>query len=57
MAWAVYATLIHRDPAERKANLAYFDSVMKLGRHMGISTFLSEMGHSAPARASDRGSL
>ena len=44
----VYVTLIHGDAAERKANLAYFDAVMKLGRHMGIGTFLSEMGHWHP---------
>ena len=28
-ALGVYLTLIHGDAAERKANLAYFDSVMK----------------------------
>jgi sugar phosphate isomerase/epimerase len=41
-------TLIHGDAAERKANLASFDAVMKLGRRMGIRTFLSEMGHWHP---------
>jgi sugar phosphate isomerase/epimerase len=44
----VYVTLIHGDAAERKANLAYFDQVMKLGRVMGIRTYLSEMGHWHP---------
>ena len=44
----VYVTLIHPDPAERKANLAYFEAMMKLGEHMGVRTFLSEMGHYQP---------
>jgi sugar phosphate isomerase/epimerase len=44
----VYATLIHPDPAERKANLAYFDKMMKLGEHLGCRVFLSEMGHYQP---------
>ena len=47
-ALGVYLTLVHGDAAERKANLAYFDSVMKLGRQMGIGMFLSEMGHWHP---------
>jgi sugar phosphate isomerase/epimerase len=47
-ALGVYLTLIHGDAAERKANLEHFDAVMKLGRHMGIHTFLSEMGHWHP---------
>ena len=44
----VYLTLVHGDAAERKANLTHFDAVMKLGRRMGIRTFLSEMGHWHP---------
>ncbi len=44
----VYATLIHPDPAERKANLAYFDRMMKLGEHLNCRVFLSEMGHYQP---------
>ncbi|MCW5982511.1 MAG: sugar phosphate isomerase/epimerase [Bryobacteraceae bacterium] len=44
----VYATLIHPDPADRKANLAYFEAMMKLGEHVGTKTFLSEMGHYQP---------
>ena len=44
----VYLTLIHGDAGERKTNLANFDAVMKLGREMGIRTFLSEMGHWHP---------
>jgi sugar phosphate isomerase/epimerase len=47
-ALGVYATLIHPDPAERKANLAYFDAMMKLGEYMGVRAFLSEMGHYHP---------
>ena len=47
-ALGVYATLIHPDPAERKAHLAYFEAMMKLGDHMGVRVFLSEMGHYAP---------
>lgn len=47
-ALGVYATLIHSDPGERKAHLAYFEAMMKLGAHMGVRTFLSEMGHYHP---------
>jgi sugar phosphate isomerase/epimerase len=48
-ALGVYLTLVHGDAAERKANLAYFENVMKLGNHMGIRSFLSEMGHYQPS--------
>ena len=48
-ALGVYATLIHPDPAERRAHLAYFDAMMKVGADMGVHTFLSEMGHYHPA--------
>ncbi len=44
----VYTTLIHEDPAERKANLGYFDLMMKTGGHMGVRTFITEMGHYYP---------
>ncbi len=47
-ALGVYATLIHPDAVERKANLAYFDAMMKLGEHMRVRVFLSEMGHYHP---------
>lgn len=47
-ALGVYATLIHPDPAERQAHLAYFDAMMKIGGHMGVKAFLSEMGHYHP---------
>lgn len=47
-ALGVYPTLIDPDPAERKANLAYFEAMMKIGDHMGARTFLSEMGHYHP---------
>ena len=45
----VYTTLVHDDPAERKANLAYFDAMMKAGGHMGVRTFVTEAGHYHPA--------
>ena len=41
----VYTNLIHPDPAERKANLAYFEDMMTLGGHMGVQTFITEAGH------------
>lgn len=41
----VYANLIHPDPAERKANLAYFEAMIKVGGHMGVRTFATEIGH------------
>jgi sugar phosphate isomerase/epimerase len=47
-ALGVYVTLVHPDPAERRANLAYFETMMKLGEHMGVRAFLSEMGHYHP---------
>ncbi len=44
----VYTTLVHEDPAERKANLAYFEAMMKAGGHMGVRTFVTEAGHYHP---------
>lgn len=44
----VYTTLIHPDAEERKANLAYFEAMMKVGGHMGVRTFVSEAGHYRP---------
>jgi len=41
----VYTNLIHPDPSERKANLAYFEAMMKVGRQMGVRTFITEAGH------------
>jgi len=41
----VYTNLIHPDPLERKANLAYFRAMMKVGRFMGVRTFITEVGH------------
>ena len=41
----VYANLVHPDPAERKANLAYFDAMMQIGAHMDVRKFISEAGH------------
>ncbi len=53
-AMGVYLTLVHADAAERKANAAYFDAVMKLGGQMGVGSFLSEMGHYQPPGAATR---
>lgn len=47
----VYTNLIHPDPEERKANLAYFEAMMAVGRHMGVGRFISEAGHFYPDRA------
>lgn len=41
----VYTNLIHPDPAERKANLAYFEAMMEVGRNMGVNVFITEAGH------------
>jgi sugar phosphate isomerase/epimerase len=41
----VYTNLIHPDPAERKANLEYFEAMMNIGGHMGVNAFISEAGH------------
>jgi sugar phosphate isomerase/epimerase len=41
----VYTNLIHPDPAERKANLDYFEAMMNIGAHMGVNAFISEAGH------------
>jgi sugar phosphate isomerase/epimerase len=44
----VYTNLIHPDEAERRANLAYFEAMMKMGSHMGVRTFITEAGHYRP---------
>jgi sugar phosphate isomerase/epimerase len=44
----VYTNLIHPDPAEREANLAYFEAMMKVGREMGVGRFITEAGHYHP---------
>ncbi len=41
----VYTNLIHPDPSEVKANLAYFDAMMRIGADMGVHTFITEAGH------------
>ncbi len=41
----VYTNLIHPDAAERKANLAYFEGMMKVGTYMKVNTFITEAGH------------
>jgi sugar phosphate isomerase/epimerase len=44
----VYTNLIHPEEAERQANLAYFDGMMKIGTDMGVNTFITEAGHYHP---------
>jgi sugar phosphate isomerase/epimerase len=41
----VYTNLIHPDPGERAANLAYFEGMMRAGAAMGVRTFITEAGH------------
>lgn len=41
----VYTNLIHPEESERKANLAYFEAMMKIGKAMGVSRFITEAGH------------
>ena len=44
----VYTNLIHPDEAERKANLDYFEAMMKIGHAMDVRTFVTESGHYHP---------
>ena len=46
----VYTNLIHPDPDERKANLAYFEAMMVIGGHLGVRTFVTEAGHYRPEK-------
>ncbi|RJP27493.1 MAG: sugar phosphate isomerase/epimerase [Candidatus Omnitrophota bacterium] len=41
----VYTNLIHPDAAERKANLAYFEAMMRIGAHMNVHSFITEAGY------------
>jgi sugar phosphate isomerase/epimerase len=41
----VYTNLIHPDPSEREANMAYFEQMMQVGAHMDVRTFITEAGH------------
>lgn len=41
----VYTNMIHPDEAEVKANLEYFDAMMRIGQDMGVHTFITEAGH------------
>ena len=47
----VYTNLIHPDEAEFDANLAYFETMMTIGGHMGVRTFINEAGHYHDDRA------
>ncbi len=41
----VYTNLIHPDPAERAANLDYFEAMMRIGENMDVRVFITEAGH------------
>jgi len=41
----VYTNLIHPDASERKANLAYFEAMMRIARAMDVGTLITEAGH------------
>jgi sugar phosphate isomerase/epimerase len=41
----VYTNLIHPDPSERKANLEYFEAMMRIAKAMGIRALVTESGH------------
>jgi sugar phosphate isomerase/epimerase len=45
---SVYTNLMHPDPAERKANLDYFEGMMRIANAMGVSTLVTEAGHYQP---------
>jgi sugar phosphate isomerase/epimerase len=44
----VYTNLIHPDPAERRANLDYFEAMMRVGHAMGVRVFINEAGDYHP---------
>jgi len=46
----VYTNLIHPDEAERKANLAYFEAMMKAAQAMGVRYLITEAGHYEPEK-------
>lgn len=41
----VYTNLIHPNDNELKANLEYFEDMMKVGAYMNVTTFITEAGH------------
>ena len=41
----VYTNLIHPVAEERKANLAYFEAMMRIGEAMDVHVFVTEAGH------------
>jgi len=41
----VYTNLIHPDSEERKANLDYFEAMMRIGDDLGVRTLITEAGH------------
>ena len=44
----VYSNLIHPVEAERRAGMAYFEEMMKIGGYMGVHQFVTEAGHYRP---------
>jgi len=44
----VYTNMIHPEEAERRANLSYFEAMMRVGAAMGVRTFITEAGHYRP---------
>jgi sugar phosphate isomerase/epimerase len=42
---SVYTNLVHPDDAERKANLDFFEGMMKVARAMDVDTLVTEAGH------------
>jgi sugar phosphate isomerase/epimerase len=46
----VYTNLIHPDASERKANLAYFEAMMRIAREMGVNVLMTESGRYCPAK-------
>lgn len=44
----VYTNLIHPDQSERKANLDYFEAMMKVAVSMGVKALITESGHYRP---------
>ena len=46
----VYTNLIHVDPAERQANLDYFEAMMRVAGAMGVRKLVTESGHYEPQK-------
>jgi sugar phosphate isomerase/epimerase len=46
----VYTNLIHPDASERRANLAYFEAMMKIAKAIGVKFLATESGQYHPAK-------